>query len=65
MLKIQLCITRINYSLKFIQIENGFLIVIFHCFNSSFFNVAALVSKRDFFQHIKTYPKPLNGVYKM
>ncbi len=55
MLKIQLCITGINYTLKYIQIEKLFyILIIFHnitAFFCIFNNInAALVSRRDFFQ---------------
>ncbi len=40
MLQIQLCVTGINYILKYIQIKNVFLIVIFH--NITVFTVLSM-----------------------
>ncbi len=55
MLEIQLCITEINYILKYMQIENSYLncknFSHYYCFDCIFDHInAALVSIRGFFQ---------------
>ncbi len=62
MLKIQLCITEINYILKYIQIKKQLnkIVIIFHNFYCIFDQInAALVSRRDLFK--KPTPNYLNG----
>ncbi len=61
MLKIQLCITGINYILKYIQIENtailnGNTILLYFCFIIYFYQIyAASMSLKDFKNITKSY----------